>query len=73
MADIKTIRGLVQRDSDGPTSVENVDLLNTNEWDEQYGVTQDGVCVARFPPYQRIWTPEPEKRNQPFLTDPRTV
>jgi hypothetical protein len=74
MADnMKTIRGLVLRESDGPSTVEDVDILTTNEWGEQYGVLGDGTCVSKFPPYQRYFTPEPEKRNQLFLIDPRTV
>jgi hypothetical protein len=67
------IRGLVQHDPEGPTTVEDIDILNTNEWGEQYAVTENGVCVMRYPPYEHIFTPESEKRNQPFLIDPRTV
>lgn len=73
VAKIQRVPGIVLRDEDGPSTIEPVDILNTNEWDEQYGVLEDGICVSRFPPYNRYWTPEPEKRYQPFLIDPRTV
>ncbi len=70
---LTTRRDRIWRDPNGPTSIEEITILNTDENDVTHAVTEDGICIKRERFFDHSFVPDPSKRNQPFLIDPRTV
>jgi hypothetical protein len=68
-----TRRDRVWRDPEGPTSIEDITILNTDEDETTHAVTEDGVCIKRTKYLDSSFVPDPRKRHQPFLIDPREV
>lgn len=70
---MNTRRDRVWRDPNGPTSIEEITILSTDANDVTHAVTADDICVKREKYYDTSFVPDPRKRHQPFLIDPRTV